>query len=73
MKDPRIGKRLEIHPSLNAWMQGDRYGRIERVSKKCWNYIDPNDMRNGHRLYVRMDKSRRLLKLREIDIFGWID
>jgi len=73
MIDPRIGKRLEIHPALDPWMQGDRYGECIKVSKKCYAYIDPNDPRNGHRLTVRMDKSGRRLRLREIDVFGWID
>ena len=43
-----IGKRVEIAPHLDEWMRGDRFGAIERVTRRS--------------IHVRMDKSGRLLK-----------
>jgi hypothetical protein len=68
MQDYRIGKRCQLHPALDAWMQGDRYGTIIAVSKKCWSYLDPRDLRNGHRFTVLLDKSGKRKRLREADI-----
>lgn len=41
--------RVEIHPGLDAWMQGDRFGTIWRIGRTS--------------VHVKMDRSRRLLKL----------
>jgi len=41
--------RIEIHPGMDAWMQGDRFGSVVRV---------------GHKhLHVKMDRSGRILKV----------
>jgi hypothetical protein len=43
------GSRVELHPGMDAWMQGDRYGEV---------------IRTGRTLYhVRMDRSGRILRV----------
>ena len=66
--DPRIGKRVELHPATDAWMQGDRYGEIVSVSKRTRTYLDPRDPRNGHIFTVLMDRSGRRLRVSEGNI-----
>lgn len=44
-----VGKRIEISPHFDAWMQGDRFGEITKVTSK---YIT-----------VKMDRSQRVLRL----------
>lgn len=68
MKDYRIGKRCQLHPATDRWMMGDRYGVITKVSKKSWSYLDPKDIRNGHRITVRLDKSGKTLRFFEANI-----
>ena len=46
-----IGKRVQLHPATDAWMQGDRYGRITGLGKA---------LPNGERPYrVKLDVSGR--------------
>ena len=40
----KIGTRIELHPSLDRWMRGDRFGTVVRVL-------------NDGRAEVKMDKS----------------
>lgn len=49
MADLDEGMRVEIHPGLDAWMQGDRFGTIWRLGRKL--------------AHVKMDRSGRVLKL----------
>lgn len=46
------GRRVELHPGLDAWMRGDRYG----VVTKCG--------RAGS-VYVKLDKSGKTVRLPE--------
>lgn len=48
-----IGDRVRLHPATDAWMQGDRYGRVARVGDTY--------------LTLAMD-SRRIRKVRFGDI-----
>lgn len=73
MTDYRIGKRIQLHPGLDRWMMGDKYGEITAVSTKCYSYLDPKDRRNGHRLTVKLDKSGKQIRLCESDIFEFIN
>jgi hypothetical protein len=50
----RVGNRVEIHPALDAWIQGDRYGEIFFCS--------------GEMVTVEMD-SGRVLRIFVNDIF----
>jgi hypothetical protein len=43
------GFRVQLHPATDAWMSGDKYGEVIRVT--------------GSRYHVRMDVSRRTLRL----------
>lgn len=59
----KVGDRVEIHPGLDAWMQGDRYGVITKVT-----------LRKGERhFHVNLDKSGRRLVLKEDLIANVID
>jgi hypothetical protein len=43
------GKRVELSPATDAWMRGDRYGEVVKVTPQ---YI-----------HVKMDKSGKTLKV----------
>lgn len=45
----KLGDRVELHPATDAWMSGDRYGKIVAIGPKYCR--------------VRMDRSGRLLKI----------
>lgn len=49
------GTRVELHPGLDAWMQGDRYGEVIGVRY--------SNLAGAPRYTVRLDKSGRLLRL----------
>lgn len=73
MNDPRIGKRVQLHPATDAWMRGDRYGVIVSVSRKARSFLDPRDPRNGHTFRVKMDRSGRTLRVCEGNIGEWME
>ena len=52
-----IGDRIELHPATDEWMRGDKYGEIIKV------YADST-------MTVRMDKSRRLIRVKRSEIYG---
>ena len=63
-----IGTRVEIHPATDAWMSGDRFGAIERIGKGR-SGKDANGRAVVYSpVYVRMDKSGRLLRCRPDDL-----
>lgn len=43
------GQRVELHPACDVWMMGDRFGTVARVGRRL--------------VHVRMDRSRRTLRL----------
>jgi uncharacterized protein Veg len=43
-----VGQRVQMHAFTDRWMQGDRFGTIERLGRKLAS--------------VRMDRSGRMLK-----------
>ncbi len=43
------GQRVELSPSTDAWMMGDRYGAVVKVGRKV--------------VHVQMDRSGRVRKL----------
>lgn len=43
------GQRVEAAPHTDAWMKGDRHGTVERIGRR------------NLRIYVRMDRSGKLL------------
>ena len=43
------GQRVEIHPAMDAWMQGDRYGVVTKVGRTLFS--------------VKMDHSGRTLRI----------
>lgn len=47
---PVKGQRVQVHPATDAWMRGDRYGKVTLVGRK---YV-----------HVLMDVSRRVHKFR---------
>jgi len=54
----QIGKRVQIHPATDAWMQGDRYGVVVKHTRN--RKASATGYRTHH---VKMDKSGRTLKL----------
>lgn len=53
------GDRVEVSPSTDAWIFGDRYGEIVKVGRKY--------------LHVKMDRSGRTLKVPPDLIYRVID
>ncbi len=47
----QVGDRVQLHPSTDRWMMGDRYGTVEILGE------------NGIYVHVRMDKSKVLQKI----------
>lgn len=72
MTDPRIGKRVELHPATDRWMMGDKYGAVVAVSRKVRSYIDPKDPRNGRIFTVLMDRSGKRIRVSEGNIGSFI-
>jgi hypothetical protein len=48
-QDFSIGDRIQLHPATDAWMRGDRFGQIHKVTQKFY--------------YVSMDVSGRVLRV----------
>ena len=48
------GDRVQLHPALDAWMMGDRYGTAVKVGRK---YV-----------HVLCDKSNKTRKIHPIDL-----
>jgi hypothetical protein len=44
-----VGDRVQISPAYDAWMRGDRYGEVVKLTKKS--------------LIVKLDKSKKLLRI----------
>ena len=45
----KLGDRVELHPALDRWMRGDRFGAVVGIGRKF--------------LKVRMDRSGRTIPL----------
>lgn len=61
------GDRVELHPSLDRWMMGDRYGEILQVSLRMPRKR-PDGSLSGEPIYrykVKLDKSGTEIWLRE--------
>lgn len=63
-QEPISHVRVELHPATDAWMQGDRFGTVERTYKS----------RKGDFLIhvVRMDVSGKLRKVSDNNIGKWM-
>lgn len=44
-----VGLRVQMHPASDAWMQGDRYGKIVKVTSQ--------------RIHIKLDKSGRTVRV----------
>ena len=51
---PEAGKRVELHPRLDAWMLGDRFGEVVEVGRK-W-------------VHIKMDRSGKVRKVAPDDL-----
>lgn len=55
------GQRVELHPSMDLWMKGDRFGEVKSIMF---------DRRIGkYRYTVLIDKSDKYVVIHERDIF----
>lgn len=50
-----VGKRVQIPAYSDLWMQGARFGTVERVIEGSGNYLDPRDPRGATIFVIRMD------------------
>ena len=44
-----IGARVQMHPATDAWMRGERYGTIVKVTRAYW--------------HVKLDASKRITRV----------
>lgn len=60
-----VGKRVEIPAYCDLWMQGARFGTVERVIEGMGNYLEPHDPRGATIFAVRMDNPqvKRLVRV----------
>lgn len=49
-----IGMRVESHPATDAWISGDRYGEIVKVTRT--------------RVHVKMDRSDKVRRFHAADV-----
>ncbi len=49
MNMENVGKRVELHPALDLWMMGDRFGTVVKAGRTYYS--------------VKMDKSGRTVRL----------
>ena len=56
-----IGKRVALHPHLDAWMRGDRYGVVEVYRRRTQSYG------------VRLDVSGKLIFLHQVRDFEVVE
>lgn len=52
---PCVGSRVQIPAYSDLWMQGARFGTIERVKTGNGNYLAPGDIRGADVFIVRLD------------------
>lgn len=45
----KVGDRIELHPTTDAWMMGDRYGEVKAIGRFY--------------LHVKMDRSGKIRKV----------
>jgi hypothetical protein len=53
-QDYGVGDRVQLHPATDAWLRGDRYGQIRKVTQKFY--------------HIAMDTSGRVLRVRPSQI-----
>lgn len=56
MEGIKIKDRVELHPSTDAWMMGDRYGEVVAIAS------------TGRYVKVLLDKSGRILKFHPMNV-----
>jgi hypothetical protein len=56
-QDFSVGDRIQLHPATDAWMRGDRFGQIRKITQKFY--------------HVAMDGSGRVLRVPPHDILGY--
>lgn len=52
-----VHQRVELHPGMDAWMAGDRYGVVVKTTRT--------------RVHVKMDRSGRILRV-PADRLAWV-
>lgn len=67
-----IGKRVELSPTTDQWMMGDRYGTIVRTTMRTANMLDPRDSAQVF-VTVKLDKSGRTRRFHESYIYNMFD
>ena len=62
-KNSEIGKRVEMHPARDEWMQGDRFGVVVGYGKRRL-YRDhfTSDTSMVRPLRIKLDKSGRIVR-----------
>jgi len=64
-----IGKRVALHPALDRWMQGDRYGEIIGIGNARLYHDTFTGERSRSRPYrVKLDKSEDIIRLHQTSV-----
>ena len=54
----KIGQRVELHPATDAWMMGDRYGEVVKITRQ---YV-----------HVKMDRSGKIRRKLSADLLSTV-
>ena len=54
----KVGQRVELHPATDAWMMGDRYGEVVKITRQ---YV-----------HVKMDRSGKIRRKLSADLLSTV-
>ena len=56
-----VGTRVELHPAMDAWMRGDRYGEVVGFGR-ARPYTDGKSQSVARPYRVKLDKSGKVIR-----------
>ena len=64
---PLVGKRVELHPSTDRWMKGDKYGVLTQVQLYAQKFDIMNKWKEVLLAHIKLDKSNKTITLHPSD------
>lgn len=57
----KIGERVQLHPGLDDWMRGDRYGEVVKLGREqLFRPLNGGALYAARGVYVKLDKSGKV-------------
>lgn len=54
----KVGDRVVLHPGLDDWMRGDRYGEVVKFGQeRLFRPLEGGELYAARAVFVKMDKS----------------